>query len=280
MRAFSGLVLLLAVVGLIFFAATFAERDDVAAPPPAPAPQEDEEIGGEPLPAASEFDEEVWVTIPPEVGPQTGTAFTLDEGVWMTARHVVDGCPRVGVVVQGDAGVLVTDIRPSETADVAVFRAPLERAPLAADLDEAFALGEPAFMIGYPQGVPGEVAGLLLGRETMKIRGRYSTNEPVIAWAETTRTQGLSGTLGGLSGGPAFDADGQVVGVVVAEAPRRGRIYTAAPSSLLTALNAAEAAVDAAATPAAAALSAETYGVEGRRLRRDLRIAKVQCVAE
>lgn len=280
MRAFSGLILLLAIIGFIVFLANYSEKGDVAAPPPPPPPQEDVEIGGEPLPAPSEFDEEVWVTIPTEVGPQTGTAFTVDEGVWMTARHVVDGCARVGVVVQGDAGVLATEIDPSAAADVAVFRAPLERAPLKADLDDSFRLGESVFMIGYPQGVPGEVAGLLLGRETMQVRGRYSTNEPVLAWAETSRTQGLSGSLGGISGGPAFDAQGEIVGVVVAEAPRRGRIYTAAPSSLQSALSAAEAAPDPAAAPAAAELSEETYGVDGRRLRRDLRVAKVLCLVE
>jgi S1-C subfamily serine protease len=280
LRAFSGLILLVAIVGLIFFAARFAEKDEPVAPPAPPPPQDDEEIGGEALPGPSEFDEEVWVTLPVDVGPQTGTAATVDEGVWLTARHVVDGCTRVGLVVQGDAGVLASQIVPSETADVAVLRAPLERAPLASDLDEAFRLGEPVFMIGYPQGVPGEVAGLLLGRETMQVRGRYNTNEPVLAWAETSRTQGLSGSLGGLSGGPAFDQQGEIVGVVVAEAPRRGRIYTAAPSSLTAALNMAGAAPDPGAGPAAAELTPETYGVDGRRLRRDLRIAKVQCLVD
>src|SRR5262249_7725965 len=122
-------------------------------------------------------------------------------------------------------------------------------------------------------------AGSLLGRETMSVRGRYLTREPVLAWAETSRTSGLSGSLGGISGGPAFDADGEAIGVIVAEAPRRGRIYTAAPSSLVGAL------ATAGATPAPEAADAgdltdANYGVQGRRLRRDLRVAKVQCAVE
>jgi hypothetical protein len=255
-------------------------RVAVAPPPPAPLPEDDEEIGGPPLPGPSEFDEEVWVALPVDVGPQTGTAFTIDEGVWMTARHVVDGCTRVGLVISGDNGVLAEGVIPAENADLAIVRAPLERPPLAVDLDESRRrLGDAVYMIGYPQGVPGEVAGKLLGRETMQVRGRYATREPVLAWAETSRTRGISGSLGGISGGPAFDGDGEIIGVTVAEAPRRGRIYTAAPSSLTAALATAEATPDAAAAPARD-LSEATYGLEGRRLRRELRVAKVLCLVE
>ncbi len=176
--------------------------------------------------------------------------------------------------------MLAGGIRLADNADLAVMRAPLERTPLALDLDEAGRrLGDWVFMVGYPQGVPGEVAGKLLGREIMQVRGRYATREPVLAWAESSRTSGITGSLGGISGGPAFDMDGEAVGVVVAEAPRRGRIYTAAPSSLAAALDQAEAGA-APGAPPAGMLSEENYGLEGRRLRRDLRVAKVQCVVE
>jgi S1-C subfamily serine protease len=256
------------------------QRVAITPPPPAPLPEDDVEIGGPPLPGPSEFDEEVWVALPFEVGPQTGTAFTIDEGVWMTARHVVDGCARIGLVVADESGVLASGVTLAEDSDLAIVRAPLETPPLAVDLDETRRrLGDAVYMIGYPQGLPGEVAGKLLGREVMQIRGRYMTREPVLAWAETSRTRGISGTLGGISGGPAFDRDGEIIGVTVAEAPRRGRIYTAAPSSLTAAL------ATAAATPDAGAarvqdLSEASYGLEGRRLRRELRVAKVQCLVE
>jgi S1-C subfamily serine protease len=279
LRAFS-LLLLLGAIALVVVLLYTAESDVAGAPPPAPAPEDDVEIGGPPLPAASDFDEEVWVAIPEQVGPSSGTAFTIAQGIWMTARHVVDGCARVGLVVQGDNGVLASAVQPSENADVAVVRAPLERAPLAVDLDETGRrVGDAVFMIGYPQGLPGEVAGKLLGREIMQVRGRYATREPVLAWAETSRTTGLAGSLGGISGGPAFDADGEIVGVVVAEAPRRGRIYTAAPSSLVGALASAEAAPAPTAAPASG-LNEASFGVEGRRLRRELRVAKVQCLVD
>lgn len=279
MRALN-IVLYAALIALVVVAIYYAEQDAAEAPPPAPAPEEDVEIGGEPLPPASEFDPEVIVVVGEEAVPSIGTAFTIDAGVWMTARHVVDGCTRIGLVVQGDAGVLVDEVTLGENADVAVVRAPLERTPLAVDLDETRRhLGDEAFLIGYPQGLPGEAAGKLLGRETMRVGGRYTTREPVLAWAETSRTQGINGTLGGMSGGPALDAEGEVIGVTVAEAPRRGRIYTAAPSSLSNALAVAAATPEPSA-PRVDDLSEQTYGLEGRRLRRDLRVAKVRCLVE
>src|SRR5690606_10600428 len=92
--------------------------------------------------------------------------------------------------------------------------------------------GQRAFHPGFPQGAPGEVTSRLLGRETLRISGRGARDEPVLAWAEVGRTDGLAGTLAGLSGAPAVDRQGRVIGVTIAEAPRRGRIYTTAPDTL------------------------------------------------
>jgi len=276
LRAYS-LVLYLAVLAIVVTVFFYAEGNTAPPPPPAPLPAEDTEIGGPPLPPASDFDPEVWVALPEEASNSTGTAFSIDQGVWMTARHVVDGCSRVALVVRDNSGVIATGVRLAQNADLAIIDAPLEREPLALDLArDGHVVGEDAFLIGFPQGYPGEVAVKLLGRETMLVRGRYATREPVLAWAESSRTQGLRGSLGGLSGGPAIDGDGQVIGVTVAEAPRRGRIYTAAPRSLAAALTD----TGASGAPGAARVgdvTQESYGLDGRRLRRQLRVAKVSC---
>jgi hypothetical protein len=98
----------------------------------------------------------------------------------------------------------------------------------------------------------------------------------VLAWAEVGRTDTLKGSLSGLSGAPALDAAGRVVGMTVAEAPRRGRIYTTTPETLLSALRSIGQ------TPNGLAfgesVNTENYGRVADSLRRDLRVAQVVCL--
>ncbi len=149
-----------------------------------------------------------------------------------------------------------------------------KRPPLARDLKSKRNLGETGYFIGFPQGQPGEVAGKLMGRHRMVVRGRYRSTEPVLAWAEIGRTGGLKGSLGGLSGGPAFDADGEVIGLIAAESPRRGRIYTVAPSSLSALLDPMDR------TPKTTAITMDNYGRQADTYRRNRRIAQVICLVQ
>jgi len=96
-------------------------------------------------------------------------------------------------------------------------------------------------------------------------------------WAEVGRTEGLTGSLGGLSGAPALDAQGRVVGVTIAEAPRRGRIYTTAPETVQRLI--AESGAPLPVAPSAGGgVTPENYGAVAERLRRDLRVAQVVCL--
>jgi S1-C subfamily serine protease len=97
-----------------------------------------------------------------------------------------------------------------------------------------------------------------------------------LAWAEQGRTSGLRGSLAGISGGPAISANGQVIGVTVAESARRGRIYTAAPSSILRLLRVEQ--IEATGSPAPR-MTPDNYGQESDDLRRNLAVAQVVCVA-
>ncbi|MGD2133641.1 MAG: serine protease [Maricaulaceae bacterium] len=243
-----------------------------------------ETVEREPLPGRSDFDEDVWVGVGQAVAA-TGTAFSVGDGVWMTARHVVDGCDATVLEVEEGEGPRASEPLGDAdgealSAEISIVTSPLSRAPLALDVaEDDRGLGEDAYLIGYPTGVPGEVSGKLMGRATIQLRGRYAVGEPALVWAETSRTEGIEGHLGGLSGGPAFDHEGEVVGVMVAHAPRRGRIYTSAPSRIAAAVTdtGAETASDAA---TAGPIRDANYGEVGRRLRRDLRVAKVRCVVE
>ena len=204
-----------------------------------------------------------------------GTAFAVDRnGTWMTARHVVDSCDQVALKLSGGKYVKMDKVTLSSDVDIALLTSRWKRKPLARDFDGRRQVGERGFFIGFPQGQPGEAAGKLLGRHRMVIRGRYRTAEPILAWAEIGRTQNLKGSLGGLSGGPVFDKDGEVIGLVTAESPRRGRIYTVAPRSLAATLSPLTT------EPERAPITLSDYGRRADSFRRARRVAKVVCLVD
>lgn len=204
-----------------------------------------------------------------------GTAFAVDDnGTWLTARHVVDSCDTVGLRLGGGKQVIMDAVKVSKDSDTAVLTSRWKRAPFARDLRGPRQIGERGFLLGFPQGRPGEVAGKLIGRHRMMIRGRYRTAEPVLAWAEIGRSRGLEGSIGGLSGGPVFDTDGEIIGLVAAESPRRGRVYTVAPQSLAKALKPLSV------QPAHDAIGIENYGRRADSYRRSRRIAQVVCLVK
>ncbi len=238
-------------------------QDRIITPPPPP------DLGPL-LPSASPQDKSIILKIQnPASG--IGTAFAINnKGAWLTARHVVDSCDRIGLRVAGNQSIKV-DAQISTQADLAILTTKWRRPPLATDLTSNRRIGEYGYFFGFPQGKPGEVVGELLARNRMIVRGRYRTKEAILAWTEVGRTTGLFGSLGGLSGGPVLDKDGEVIGIVAAESPRRGRIYSVAPSSLLNVLGRDNGA-------ARQAISSETYGLQADQMRRDRRIAQVICI--
>ena len=282
-------VVLAVIVGTLFSSGS-GERDDPFRPatetadarstvPPPPVrrpdaakPAPDNE--GEVLPGSRPFDERVLVQVG-DAEDGIGTAFAINEaGAWLTARHVVDGCSRVGLAVGNGRMVRVNEVRTSDNTDLALLIT--DRAPVALklDLDRELHLGEAGFHVGFPQGLSGEAYSSLESRSNLVTRGRYAMEEPVLAWAEQGRSEGLEGTLSGMSGGPVFDRDGAVVGVTVAESPRRGRIYSASPDSIRRFLDSQgliAPGVD------ARPISSSSYAAEADRLRDSRAVVKVLC---
>ncbi len=243
-----------------------------APPPPPPLPTSE----GAVLSQASPIDPAVVVKVRKRRGDSAGTAFSVnDSGVWLTARHVVEHCARAAIMVNDTEGV-EAKVRLAPRGEAAVL--------ITADGSPALPLatgqlrrGELGFEAGYPRGRPGEVAGRLLGRGVLYLRGRGRRNVPVLIWAEVGRTEGLRGALRGMSGAPALDSRGRVVGVAVAESPRRGRLYTTTPEAIVTALVAAKAhRLRGVGMP----ITTDNYGLAADDLRRSLRIAPVVCVAK
>jgi S1-C subfamily serine protease len=261
-------------LGVILYVLLPSRTDSMA--PEAPPVVTDAQ-GARALPPPSAFDERVLVqSDTPADG--TGTAFSVSEaGAWLTARHVVDGCSRLALEVAPGTYVPVDpeNVVLSPESDMAVLltgRSP-DGLPMVAT--EELSVGTQGFHVGFPQGQPGEVTSTLLSNSRLITRGVRRSEEQVLAWAEKGRTRGLVGSLAGLSGAPVFDALGRVVGVTVAESPRRGRIYTTSPDTLAAFLS--EAGVEAKGTARPSRFTIEDYGREADRVRRALNVVKVVC---
>lgn len=264
---YSSVVFVLVMVSL-------ARRENADAPPAPPQPNEME---GALLGPITPFDPSVTVTAPDSpFQPVTGTAFSIaSRGRWVTARHVVEGCRQPALVVGGGRAV-AADVRLSPKADIALLITAGGPPALPVAVDAPLNVGMRAFHPGFPQGNPGEVSSRLLGREVLKVRGRGARDEPVLAWAEVGRTSGLEGTLAGLSGAPVLDRRGRVVALTIAEAPRRGRIYTTAPDTLGPAIRGEQQADE---QLLGEPITVDNYGRVADDLRRDLRVAQVVCLS-
>lgn len=245
-----------------------------APPSPPAAPPRAEQA--RPLPPPAADDPVFHVRIDRRRGAATGTGFSVDgAGLWLTARHVIHECERVGLRhARGVARATVAWVHPR--ADLALLRTQGGTPPFALAA-APLALGQDGYAIGFPQGKPGAVHGRVLGRTQMQAEGRFTGRAPTIAWAERDRVPAFSGSLGGISGGPVLDARGHLVGVVVAETPRRGRFDTIAPEILATGAGTALPAGDPARPELA--LSARDLPDIADALRARQRIVQAVCVA-
>ncbi len=202
----------------------------------------------------------------------TGTAFAVGDGKWLTARHVTDGCDKIGLQVAPRKGIQVTGTVNHPNADVTLLTT--RNGPPPFPLGGDAAKGDDGYMVGFPKGRPGAVHATKIGTTVLQERGRYKTRERADVWSERSRVPDRFDSLGGLSGGPAFAADGRLVGVVLAEEPRRGRVISAEPATLRRMI---EQAGTTGATEAAGPFDAETYPRTARGLLTSLRVAKVLC---
>ena len=265
------------VVIVTIVAALFSRGEERPMLPDRPASiiaESDSSRPGPPLPESNPFDEQVLVQVG-DAEDGIGTAFAINRsGAWLTARHVVEGCEQVGLAVRNGRMVRVDEVRTSHNSDLALLITDRAPAALKLDLDRELRIGEAGYHVGFPQGRTGEARSELRARSKLVTRGRYVTEEPVLAWDEQERSEGLEGTLSGMSGGPVFDSAGAVVGVTVAESPMRGRIYASGPEAIRRFLDEQNlTATGGEAHP----LAASTFAREADRAREDQAVVKVLC---
>jgi serine protease Do len=246
---------------------------------PPPAPTTPQPAAPRALPPPSPFDPTITVDAPTISSPGAGTAFSISSGgIWLTARHVVEGCARTAIVVGPGQGV-AAEVRldPHGETAVLITQGGAPSLPLAPR--QTLKRGMMAFHAGFPRGHPGQVSSRLLRRVTLVMRGRRGRRESVLAWVQSGEPTdgGAHLSLAGLSGAPALDAEGRVIGVTIAQSRRRGWIYTTTPGALRSAMARAhiEPATGARATP----MGAGSYGRIAGDLRDDLRIVPVVCLA-
>jgi S1-C subfamily serine protease len=228
-------------------------------------------------PPGPPFEPTITVDAPSTSRPgAAGTAFSISSGgMWLTARHVVEGCARAAIVVAKGQGV-AAEVRldPHGETAVLITQGGAPALPLAPE--ESLQEGMTAFHAGFPHGRPGFVASRLIRRETLVLRGSHTRREEVLAWDEVDSGDPLPRSLAGLSGAPALDADGRVIGVTIAHSPHHDRVYTTTPDALRAAILRAH--IEPATGARAAPMSSGGYDKISRDLRRDLRVVPVVCV--
>jgi serine protease Do len=253
----------------LLLTAAYGRRENANAPPPPPPLAAAE---GAALERASPIDPAALTRL--RAAPAAGVAVSAaDSGVWLTASRSLAACAHPALMV-GETEGEATRVAAGPAGPVAVLTTPAgaPALPLAGGRPRP---GELAFAAGYPRGRPGELALRLIGRTILPQPGRGTAGLPVLAWAEIGRTEGLGGDLAALPGSPVLDGAGRVVALALAEAPRRGLVYSTTPEALAAALAAAKA--PRAPQAAGAVITPDNYGLAADDLRRALRIAPLAC---
>ncbi len=136
-----------------------------------------------------------------------GSGFVLPDGVVVTNRHVIEQPREVTINTWDGRSLPVSVTGVAADSDLALLRLAQEAdLPVAELRADPVSTGAEVLVVGYPGGGPAEVAeGRILGSVDGTVLG-----EP----AEVLRVE--VDVAQGSSGGPVFDDDGRVVGVVFA----------------------------------------------------------------
>ena len=156
-----------------------------------------------------------------------GSGFIIDPaGYVVTNNHVIDGATKVTVILSDDSNLEATIIGRDEKTDLALLKVDAGRKlpSLAFGDSDGVRVGDWAIAVGDPFGLGGTVtAGIV------SARGRDLRNGPYDDYLQ------LDAPINqGNSGGPALDANGQVIGINSATFRPPAATSASALQSLLT----------------------------------------------
>ena len=162
----------------------------------------------------------------------SGTAFYIGQNTWVTARHVIDQCPKVFMSFDKKQA-FIKDIFIHPNSDLAIFK---NQEISTLPFFEIKNYKNKTFSSGYPAGNPGDLVLDYLGHVGLENKS-YGVFEKGLVYSIADRSPFNLNSIGGLSGGPAFSRDNSLSGILVAENARRALAILVENKSLIELLN-------------------------------------------
>ena len=205
----------------------------------------------------------------------SGTAFYVGQDTWVTARHVINQCPKV-MMSFGKKQMIIKDIYIHPNSDLAIFK---NKEDIDLPYFEITRYKEEAFSSGYPAGNPGDLALNYLGHVGLENKS-YGVFERGLVYSITDRSPFSLNSIGGLSGGPAFSKDNRLSGILVAENARRALAILVENKSLFELLEETKMLATSIESNNSISLitTSKNFSKNGKILRKQGVIRKIYCI--
>ncbi len=205
----------------------------------------------------------------------SGTAFYIGQNTWVTARHVINQCPKVFMSFDKKQ-TLIKDIFIHPNSDLAIFK---NQEVSTLPFFEIKKYKNKIFSSGYPAGNPGDLVLNYLGHVGLENKS-YGVFEKGLVYSISDRSPFNLNSIGGLSGGPAFSTDNSLSGILVAENARRALAILVENRSLIELLDATNMIEKQVSRISRSGLvtTKKNYAQNGDSLRKQGLIRKVYCV--
>ena len=205
----------------------------------------------------------------------SGTAFYIGQNTWVTARHVINQCPKVFMSFEKKQ-TLIKDIFIHPNSDLDIFK---NQEVSTLPFFEIKKYKNKIFSSGYPAGNPGDLVLNYLGHVGLENKS-YGVFEKGLVYTISDRSPFNLNSIGGLSGGPAFSTDNSLSGILVAENARRALAILVENRSLIELLDATNMIEKQVSRISQSGLvtTKKNYAQNGDFLRKQGVIRKVYCV--